>query len=106
MKTLHIAPSDSAGGSLREAIEGAGRDDEVLAFRDDLSCGPIDPDDPAVRGAWWARYHSDSDAGNVIAAFWNRIATTEDRLVVWFGRNSASELAFFLAMADRLADRP
>jgi hypothetical protein len=37
MRTLHIAPGDSAGGSLRQAIQIAGQDDEVLAFRDDLS---------------------------------------------------------------------
>lgn len=106
MKTLHIAPGDSAGGSLREAIEGAGRDEEVLRFRDDLSCGPIDPDDPAVRKAWWAQFYDMPDVTNDFETFWNRIATTEDRLVVWFGRHSASELAFFLAMADRLKDRP
>lgn len=30
MKALHIAPGDSAGGSLAEAIWGAGQDDELL----------------------------------------------------------------------------
>lgn len=40
MRTLHIAPGDSAAGSLRQALRIAGRDDELLAFRDDLSCGP------------------------------------------------------------------
>lgn len=30
----------------------------------------------------------------------------DDRLVVWFGRHSASELAFFLALVDRLGKRP
>jgi hypothetical protein len=35
----------------------AGRDDEVLPCRDDLSCGPIDSDDQALRVAWWARFH-------------------------------------------------
>jgi Protein of unknown function len=31
---------------------------------------------------------------------------TDDRLVVWFGRHSASELAFLLAWVERLGDRP
>jgi hypothetical protein len=39
MRTLHIAPGHSAGGSLHQAIRGAGRHEEVLFFHDDLSCG-------------------------------------------------------------------
>jgi hypothetical protein len=103
---LHIAPGDSAGGSLRQAIRDVGRDDEVLAFRDDLSCGPICPDSPSVRAAWWSQFYDEMDvylAGNT---FWERVAASEDRLVVWFGRRSAHELAFFLAWTDRLGERP
>jgi len=37
--------------------------------------------------------------------FWDRVESAEERLVVWFGRHSASELAFFLAWAERLGDR-
>ncbi|MES1151302.1 MAG: DUF1835 domain-containing protein, partial [Dongia sp.] len=95
-----MAPGDSAGGSLRTAIRNAGCDDEVLAFRDDLSCGPIDPDSPSVRAAWWAQFYDEMDvylAGN---GFWERVAATEDRLVVWFSRHSASEFAFFLSWVD------
>jgi len=33
MRTLHIAPGHSAGGSLRHAIRGAGRNEEILFFR-------------------------------------------------------------------------
>ena len=107
MKTLHIAPGHSAGGSLRQAIRAAGRHDEVLAFRDDLSCGPIDTDDLAQRVAWWTRFHSDWEIEAApLNAFWERVATTDDRLVVWFGRHSALELAFFLTWADRLGERP
>jgi hypothetical protein len=104
MRTLHIVPGDSAGGSLREAIHAAGRDEEVLPCLDDLSCGPIDPDEHSVRVAWWARYYERPEVD--LEAFWNRVAATDDRLVVWFGRGSACELAFFLAWADRLGDRP
>jgi hypothetical protein len=107
MKTLHIAPGDSAGGSLKQAVQLAGLDDEVLRFPDDLSCGPIDSDEPADRAAWWIQFH---DHGSKVEArlreFWDRLATTDARLVVWFGRNAASELAFFLACADRLGERP
>jgi hypothetical protein len=47
MNTPHVTPSDSAGGSLHRAILDTGRDEEVLSYRDDLSCGPIDPDTPS-----------------------------------------------------------
>jgi hypothetical protein len=51
IKKLHVTPGQWAGDALRQAIQEAERDDEVLSFCDDLSCGPIDPDDPMVRAA-------------------------------------------------------
>jgi len=104
--TLHIAPGDSAGGSLQSAIRDSGRNEEVLRNLDDLSCGPIDSDGPSVREAWWARVYETEEVRGDLRAFWGRIGTNDDRLVIWFGRHSASELAFFLAFADRLGDRP
>ncbi len=107
MKALHIAPSDSAGGSLRAAVRESGRDDDVLAFRDDLSCGPIDPDSPASRAKWWLSFsYDETDSEQAFREFWDRIATTNHRLVVWFGRRAAQELAFYHAFADRLGQRP
>jgi hypothetical protein len=106
MKTLHIAPGDSAGGSLKQAITDAGRDDQVLRWIDDLSCGPIDPDDPSIREEWWTNFQSDRDIEGRMRAFWIRVAETTDRLVVWVGRHSAQELSFFLFWASRMAARP
>jgi hypothetical protein len=108
VSTLHIAPGASAGGSLRQAIHDAGRNEDVLSFRDDLSCGPIDSDDLSPRVAWWTRFYGDDWETEVapLEAFWERVATTDDRLVVWFGRHSALEQAFFLSWADRIAERP
>ena len=105
MKTLHIAPGDSAGGSLLQAIRDAGRDDEVLRFPDDLSCGPIDPDDPTVRAAWWSDHYDWYEVGEALRSFWNRVADFDGRLVVWFARHAANELAFLLAWTERLAER-
>jgi hypothetical protein len=105
MKTLHIPPGDSAGGSLLRAIRDDGRDEEVLRFRDDLSCGPIDPYEPEVRAAWWGAYHDALEVEAAHRTFWDRVATTDDRLVVWFSQHSARELAFFLAWADQLGER-
>jgi Protein of unknown function/Domain of unknown function (DUF1835) len=108
MRALHIVPGDSACGSLRQALRDAGRDEEVLAFRDDLSCGPIATDDPSERARWWAQYYGDLSEAELVSfpALWDRVAASEDRLVVWFGRHSASELAFFLAWTDWLGERP
>lgn len=106
MKTLHISPGDSAGGSLIRAIRDGGRDDEVLPFRDDLSCGPIDRDEPSARAAWWSQFYDASDVATILGEFWQHVANTDQRLVVWFGRHSARELAFFLAWVDRLGERP
>jgi hypothetical protein len=108
MSVLHIAPGHSAGGSLRQAIRAVGRHDEVLFFRDDLSCGPIDTEDLAGRVAWWTRFYGDDWETEVapLKAFWDRVATTDDQMVVWLGRHSPLELAFFLAWADRLGNRP
>jgi hypothetical protein len=104
MATLHITPKDSAAGSLRQAIRLAGLADEVVACLDDLSCGPIDPGSPAQRMDWWRQWYP--TARDRISVFWDRVAAADERLVVWFGRESAMELAFLLAWADRLGDRP
>ncbi len=106
MRTLYVVPGYSAAGSMRQAIRAAGRDEEVMLCPDDLSWGPIDPGDPAARTAWWTRFYDMPEIESELETFWGRIATANDRLVLWFGRHSASELAFFLAMADRLGDRP
>ena len=105
MRTLHVAPGDSAGASLRRAIRDAGRDEEVLGCPDDLSCGPIESDGQTARAAWWARLYDVPECEDYFETFWNRVTTADNRLVIWFGRHSAQELAFFLAMADRLGDR-
>lgn len=106
MKTLHIAPGRSAGSSLKQALRDAGKDDHVLAFSDDLSCGPINSDAPSGRKAWWDEIYDLSDEVDAATACWNRVAAADERLVVWFGRHSAMELSFLHAWADRLGARP
>jgi hypothetical protein len=104
MKVLHVAPGDSAGGGLREALRLAGHQQDVLSFTDDLSHGPIAWGTSRERAAWWSHVH-EPRLEEDLEAFWLRLETDDRRLVVWFGRHSASELAFFLAVADRLGDR-
>ena len=104
MKTLHVAPYDSAGGSLREALRLAGSQQDVLSFTDDLSHGPIAWSTSRERAAWWSHVR-EPRLEEDLEAFWLHLEAARRRLVVWFGRHCASELAFFLALADRLGDR-
>ncbi len=106
MGILHVAPGDSAGGSLLQAVRASGRNEQVIRHLDDLSCGPIASDDPLMREAWWAQVLDEPIAGISLAAFRDRIADIDDHPVIWFGRHSAMELAFYLAWVDRLGDRP
>ena len=91
---------------MREALRRAGRDDIVLPMPDDLSCGPIATGDLAERVEWWAQFHDREDVESRLSAFWDDLSSTVDRIVVWFSRNAAGELAFFHACAEFLGDRP
>jgi hypothetical protein len=101
---LHIVPGHLTASFLRAAVRSSGRTDQVLGFQDDLSCGPIDSEDGSQRARWRASMQEEPDID--IDDFWRQVASTPDRLIVWFGRHSALEHAFFLALADRLGDRP
>lgn len=110
MGILHVAPGASAGYSLRQAVQASGRDEQVIRYMDDLSCGPIASDDPLAREAWWLQFYEEpgdggSPVSDSLSSFWDRVANTDDHLVVWFARHSAAELAFFEAWADRLGER-
>ncbi|NTG47662.1 DUF1835 domain-containing protein [Agrobacterium rhizogenes] len=104
MRTSHVVPGDSAAGSLRQALRATGRDDELLVFRDDLSCGPIASNEPAARVAWWRQY-MELEADAYFLEFWQRVDVAKGRIVVWFGRHSARELAFRLAWAWHMRER-
>ena len=55
--TLHFVFSPSGAASLAEALEQAGRDDQVVTFFDDLSFGPINPPHSiSTAGAACTRY--------------------------------------------------
>ncbi|MCZ0732719.1 DUF3658 domain-containing protein [Phreatobacter sp. AB_2022a] len=106
MKTLHIAPNCSAAGTLRRVLRVARRDDDVLAYRDDLSCGPIAAGSPDVRAAWWRQFTDWPEAESQFRSFWDDATASADRLIVWFSRWSAQELAFRLAWSSQMRDRP
>ncbi len=88
------------------AIQDVGLADDVLRWPDDLSCGPIDSDTSSVRAAWWRPSNDDWKLDQLLDAFWERVEKFDGKLVVWFGRHAAGELAFFLNWAYRLGERP
>jgi hypothetical protein len=107
MNRLHIVAGRPASVTLLEAIRGTDRMEDVLRFPDDLSCGPIETDEPSARSAWWDQYYEEpSDMADHLREFWQRVANPDEQLVVWFTRDSALEHAFFLAWVKRLGDRP
>jgi len=127
---LHIVFGESAGGSLRQAVLQARRKDQVIAFWDNLSFGPIDPPDPADRAAWVRKEfelpveefgfsldrnvrlivddppNSGRKLTTELPEFWGKVLSAKTRRVLWVCRRSAHEYAGFLECVWRLADEP
>jgi len=106
---LHFVFTLSGAGCLVQALRKAGRDDQVIAFSDDLSFGPIDPADASLRAKWVEHELGERD--------WNRSPTSSERVwdearfpdhrkVAWLTRRSASEYAGFLDWIWRLGEAP
>ena len=102
MRTLHVAFDGSGGGSLK--LRGVA---PIIAFCDDLTYGPINPPSRRLRdrfaavdlleGTAWRRhdrdrrFHAQLVVG--IRRFWSATTARHTRLIVWFSRHSAPELA-------------
>jgi len=107
-RIVHVVFTPSGAGCLRQALKSARRDDEVVAFFDNLSFGPINPPD-ASRAKWveselgWTEWevvdsHSES--------FWREALSSDRRRVAWLSRRSTMEYAGFLEWLWRLGDIP
>jgi len=106
---LHVVFTPSGAGSLRVALEDAGRDDKVISLFDCLSFGPINPPDMSLRSKWvehelgrtgWDDIDRDSDT------FWREALSPGRRMVAWLSRRSAMEYAGFLEWLWRMGDSP
>ena len=102
----HFVFTPSGAGCLDQALRKAGRDDQVVAYFDNLSFGPINPPD-ASRAKWveselgwteWEAVDSRSDP------FWREALSSDRRKVAWLSRRSPMEYAGFLEWLCRLGD--
>jgi hypothetical protein len=106
---LHVVFTPSGAGSLRPALKSAGRDDQVIAFFDDLCFGPINPANSSLRAEWVENELGWTGWDGVTAKsgpFWHEALSADHRKVVWLSRRSAMEYAGFLEWLWRLGDQP
>jgi hypothetical protein len=108
-EVLHIAFSQSAAGSIKQALSSLGRPDRVIGLVDDLGVGPIDPVDPEVR---CELLNDVLDIGvdtgwiDAVVAFWTQAMTTTATPIAWFSRHCVREYAGFLELVSRRVEPP
>ena len=109
MSPLHVVFSMSAAVDLRSGLVLAGRDDRVVALADNLSFGPIDPPDPALRAAWIEAelgYEGWDEVGSESEKFWALALAADSLPTAWISRRSVQDYTGFLEFLWRLGDRP
>ncbi|MFB8000676.1 DUF3658 domain-containing protein [Nocardia sp. NPDC056000] len=108
MDRLHVVGGSAAAESLRIALDAdAGRrQDTVIEFPDSLDCGPLQPDDPAVRVEWWgwltemvlaqtgSHFAPLGELPGELAAFWEQMDSARSP-VIWYGRDNVAEQSMF-----------
>ena len=108
---IHILFSLSAAGTLHHLLAKDGSGDEVLAFPDFLSYGPIDSPDPEdrlnalVREGLATMEEWDWLPAD-LRAFWARCASTDRPRTLWVAPQRPDEMAGFLAYLNRFGDLP
>jgi len=106
--SLHIVFGESAGGTLRRAMAQSGLSEDVIAFPDDLSFGPIDSPDPTRRIAWANRELGRSRVHERLTAdiekFWTRALRTPLRRIIWASKRSACDYAGLLECIWRFGE--
>lgn len=109
MTVLHVVFSEYGANNLTNAIELARRSDRVIAFRDDLSFGPINPPDIGARAEWikdnlgCSEWYDAADEAD-FQKFWKDSTSSSFPRVVWVSRRSVREFAGFLEWLSRNPD--
>jgi hypothetical protein len=110
MQKKNFVFSPSAGGSLKWAFETTGIEEEVVAYYDNLSFGPIAPPERSLRSDWISKYLLSGgpywvDCVEEFDDFWRLAAAPDVLPVVWFDRHSASEFSGFLEFVSKMNER-
>ncbi len=82
---VHVVFNMSAAKDLRDALRKVGRADEVAAFPDNLSYGPINPPDPESRVKWREEELQRILGGlpPLLETFWAAALASGPRRVAW-----------------------
>ncbi|TAL96939.1 MAG: DUF1835 domain-containing protein [Paraburkholderia sp.] len=99
MSTTHLTNGDVAADSLRDALRRAGRNERVLALKDDLAVGPLRgvDDAPDVRADFWQRVYGDVERDflgefDEQAAMLATVVSEHSHIVVWHAQSAADQL--------------
>ena len=108
MRPTHVVFGHSAAKDLRDALAEAGKDDNVLAFPDNLSLGPINPPSWHDRAQWMSNelLYEARDLSAETEAFWTAALAPGTGPVAWMSRRSAHDYANFLEWLWRLQEVP
>ncbi|SAL63166.1 DUF1835 domain-containing protein [Caballeronia telluris] len=99
MSIIHVTNGDHAADTLREALKLAGRDEPVVALKDDLAVGPIRnvDDAPDTRATFW-RHVLAGDGIDFDAEFEQQetqlqgLVRNDAQIVVWHGQSASDQL--------------
>jgi hypothetical protein len=99
----------SGAGSLRQALKLAGRTEEVVTCFDDLSFGPINPPEAALRASWVEKevgYEGWEEISATIEPFMSKSLDPDIRPLLWYSRRDTLSFSGFLEWLWRSNDRP
>jgi len=96
----------SGAVDLGKALALDGRPDEVIAFGDNLSFGPINPPDPKLRAHWIKTELGYEDLDDILNsdAFWATALSGDRDRIAWTSQRSTQEYANFMEFVWRLQD--
>jgi hypothetical protein len=103
---LHAVFGMCAAASLRQALAQLGRDERVIGFPDDLSCGPINPPSAELRAAWVEEELGTDwdDVSEMAEQFWAEATSPSVLPTAWVSRRCAQEYTAFLEFLERIDD--
>ncbi|MBI2389521.1 MAG: DUF1835 domain-containing protein [Deltaproteobacteria bacterium] len=111
-KFVHLTSGEAAAEVISETLKLLGRDEPVLAMRDDYAEGPLrDADDGAAsRVEWWTKLRGaplEPDEARRFddADLWAQVRAGDEDVLLWHGPH-AMERIFALRACWRLRDQP